>query len=701
MNIKKRILLILCCAVMVSYVFASNADKYRIENNSSQITEKSGNIPNLVDFQGRLNDNVGNPLDSTEIMLFSLYDVETSGTALWSETQSVNVVGGLFHVSLGSVNAISENDFAGSNRWIGITVGADTEMTPRVRVGAVPYALQSGASAPVNKISDADGDTKIQLEESNDEDIIRFDIAGTERWIMQSTRLEPMNNGYSVFIGVDAGAIDNLTNNQNIFIGYQAGKVSTTGYDNTGSGYKAFYSNTEGHSNTAMGHEAMMDNTTGYKNTALGLNALSNNTEGHSNTAIGFWSLFTNTIGIQNMALGSNALKYNSEGSINTAIGSQALNLNTTGDENTAVGSEALKTNTTGSQNTTLGYQADVSSNNLTNATAIGYKAKVATSNSLVLGATGGDAVKVGIGTTSPAQTLDVDGDASIDGTTFNVDDVNNRVGIGTSSPDSTLHVDGGAYVTGGAYITGDIRGESTFKLFDGDQQASIKTNSTGGYVQLDVGGISGHYADAIYIGDINTSSSNEVYMMGNVGIGTSTPDMILHVEKNANADYVVKIKNTANSNSSQDKGVLIQAGHDTYNSGNESSFIQFETPNGTYCGRIRQSGSAAVEYVSASDRRLKENIIPTRFGLDDLMKIEVRDFNFKTDNSSIVQTGFIAQQLYTAYPPAVGVGGEDVNTEPWDVAYGSMTPLLVQAVQEQQAQINELRKMIKKLQGR
>ncbi len=73
---------------------------------------------------------------------------------------------------------------------------------------------------------------------------------------------------------------------------------------------------------------------------------------------------------------------------------------------------------------------------------------------------------------------------------------------------------------------------------------------------------------------------------------------------------------------------------------------------------------------------------------MEDLLKIEVRDYTYKSDPSE-VQTGFIAQQLYTAYPPAVGVGGADVKTDPWEVAYGSLTPLLVQAVQEQQAIID------------
>ncbi|MCB1047897.1 MAG: hypothetical protein KDC10_11930 [Calditrichaeota bacterium] len=107
--------------------------------------ERTGNAPDRVDFQGRLADSGGSPLDSTLSIHFSLYDVETGGTSLWNESVVTEVVGGLFHVLLGAYSPLDASLFSGPNRWIGLTVGDDAEMTPRVRVGAVPYALQAGA----------------------------------------------------------------------------------------------------------------------------------------------------------------------------------------------------------------------------------------------------------------------------------------------------------------------------------------------------------------------------------------------------------------------------------------------------------------------------------------------------------------------------------------------------------------------------
>jgi len=58
------------------------------------------------------------------------------------------------------------------------TAAADTNTT---QVATTAYVQTELAALSSNSITDADGDTKIQVEESADEDIIRFDTAGTER----------------------------------------------------------------------------------------------------------------------------------------------------------------------------------------------------------------------------------------------------------------------------------------------------------------------------------------------------------------------------------------------------------------------------------------------------------------------------------------------------------------------------------------
>ncbi len=103
---------------------------------------------------------------------------------------------------------------------------------------------------------------------------------------------------------------------------------------------------------------------------------------------------------------------------------------------------------------------------------------------------------------------------------------------------------------------------------------------------------------------------------------------------------------------------------------------------NGAEKGLITYDGANTL-YNSTSDARLKENIRPTAFGLDDLMKLTVKDYTYKADASGTVQTGFLAQDLYQVIPQAVTVGGDDPATKPWQVDYGKLTPFLVKAVQD------------------
>ena len=182
--------------------------------------------------------------------------------------------------------------------------------------------------------------------------------------------------------------------------------ANTEGYLNTASGDSALYYNTTGNYNTASGAGALYANHTGNFNTASGFDALASNTGGN-NTAIGGWALTSNTEGSDNTGSGFNALNSNTTGGLNTASGYDALASNTTGDYNTAIGGEALRGNRTGNYNTAVGYGSGVSGS-FTNATAIGAWAVVSESNALVLGGTGTYAVKVGIGTPTPANVFTI-----------------------------------------------------------------------------------------------------------------------------------------------------------------------------------------------------------------------------------------------------------------------------------------------------
>jgi hypothetical protein len=159
---------------------------------------------------------------------------------------------------------------------------------------------------------------------------------------------------------------------------------------------------------------------TGIQNTSLGMTSLVNDTTGELNTAIGSDVLIFNSTGNANTGSGVYALESNTTGSGNTVSGYGALTGNTTGNNNTAIGYYAGFPNagvTTGSNGTFLGYLATpggASENSLINATAIGSNAEVTESNAMVLGSIKGvnsaaANTLVGIGTTAPTQSLEVD----------------------------------------------------------------------------------------------------------------------------------------------------------------------------------------------------------------------------------------------------------------------------------------------------
>jgi hypothetical protein len=77
-------------------------------------------------------------------------------------------------------------------------------------------------------------------------------------------------------------------------------------------------------------------------------------------------------------------------------------------------------------------------------------------------------------------------------------------------------------------------------------------------------------------------------------------------------------------------------------------------------------------------------------------MKINIYDYSFKGDPQKKVLTGFMAQELYDVFPQSVSKpreSNEPAEKNPWMVDYGSVTPLIIKSVQEQQQMIDEFKK--------
>ncbi len=101
-------------------------------------------VPQTMSYQGVLKDDAGVivPNDNYDLT-FRVYNVETNGSALWTEEQTIYVSAGIVNAVLGAVTPIAL-DFD-EQYWLGVTIGVGDELSPRTLLTGVPYALNAQA----------------------------------------------------------------------------------------------------------------------------------------------------------------------------------------------------------------------------------------------------------------------------------------------------------------------------------------------------------------------------------------------------------------------------------------------------------------------------------------------------------------------------------------------------------------------------
>lgn len=97
--------------------------------------------PQLIPVTGYLTDATGAPVNNQVDLQLKIYATANGGSAIWQETQTVNVDNGQFTVYLGEQSpvdlAIFDNNPA---LYIGMAVDNGAEMTPRFTIATAPYA---------------------------------------------------------------------------------------------------------------------------------------------------------------------------------------------------------------------------------------------------------------------------------------------------------------------------------------------------------------------------------------------------------------------------------------------------------------------------------------------------------------------------------------------------------------------------------
>jgi hypothetical protein len=256
----------------------------------------------------------------------------------------------------------------------------------------------------------------------------------------------------------------------------------------------------------------------------------------------------------------------------------------------------------------------------------------------------------------------------------------NGTVGIGTTDPESILEVHSNTtYVNG---ITPIIRISDNYKswnigLGDGGDRFSIASDN---------------YAERLTVLKSN----------GNVGIGPVSPEYKLDVAGNLN------IINGRYGDALWCNGSQALWWNGTYFSwGFSGTFNYFADPitigNVTeptgYALWVQGNAWSTGAFLS-SDARYKKNISEIENALDKIIKIRGTSFLYRTDEfkdyqfADGLQFGFIAQELENVFPEMVKTDSNGYKS----VNYNEMIPVLVEAVKEQQKQIEELKQLVQSL---
>ena len=113
-------------------------------------------VPQLLNYQGRLDDAGGNPVTGTVSLGFGFYDAKVAGNPLYYEEQAVTVTNGVFHVLIGSatLDGVPIAVFDGPTVYLSVTVDGE-ELTPRQQIASVGFAFKAADAEHAATAADA------------------------------------------------------------------------------------------------------------------------------------------------------------------------------------------------------------------------------------------------------------------------------------------------------------------------------------------------------------------------------------------------------------------------------------------------------------------------------------------------------------------------------------------------------------------
>lgn len=238
------------------------------------------------------------------------------------------------------------------------------------------------------------------------------------------------------------------------------------------------------------------------------------------------------------------------------------------------------------------------------------------------------------------------------------------NVGIGTTTPALKLDVVGGVRIIGN---------NDNWKILEVDQ--------------IGLGPI----VEFKQSGNIKFTVDNA----GKVGIGTTTPthklDVRGQIRQVMNTDWDVWIQGGPVNNGDDRNLAILGADEDS----GDRLYINYnaEYASGTWLGGAI-TGTYGNYHV-ASDERLKKDIVTITNALDKVLALRGVNFKWRDNDfdNGTLQMGLIAQEVETVIPEVVHTVDDEMETKA--IEYQYMIGLLVEAIKEQQKEIDDLKTKI------
>lgn len=508
------------------------------------------------------------------------------------------------------------------------------------------------------------------------------------------------------FFGRSAGQ-DNTIGSNNAFFGRSAGEKNTEGIENSFVGSLAGFNNTFGSFNSFVGRSAGQGNTTGNENSFFGTNAGLSNSTGGANSFVGSGAGRNNTTAFENSFFGRDAGRDTQTGGANAFVGVSAGQSNTTGVNNSFFGRGAGSANITGSNNTAIGRNANVFGSNLSFATAIGADSTVSNSNTIVLGRNSGvDTVVIPGTLVADLPSGDVKyihNGATPQSASFSVTGngyVGLNLGVGTTNPSTKLAVQ----TSGAGFGITHSNATTSIATYVDSNEASIGTRT---FHRL------GFYTN-------NSGSQMTLATNGNLGIGTNNPQLKL--------DVVTPTNNFGFSHNDGTTRIASYVGPGSY--GVRGGWIGTTTfdhlhlfaNNGTPSISIAPSGEVTIfrylmlgNYIRiteanngfdevctnglyelascSSSLRYKTNVEDFSAGMSFVNRLRPISYDWKDGGRK--DTGFGAEEVEKIDPRFVTYNKEG---QVEGVKYNRLSVVFVNALKEQQAQIERQQKQIEAL---